>query len=144
MSSGADREWGRVAQNPDNVIVSDSIRSAVLQLLEPEERSVPPSAPVASLLGSSGEITLEVIKFESSARGWIVSGNSLVEDGEKLISVDRETWRAISVSRAGGGELWSRPLNGPDLAVEVQFAPTLDSCTITLTCSRNPEQTRVL
>jgi len=141
---GASQEWERVAQNPDNVIVSDSIRSAVMQLLEPNEPPPEPSPPAVILQHSNGSVSLDLFKFESTGRGWLVSGTSSIEGGEQIISMDRAAWEAVRVTRAGGETLWQREVSRDEVSVEVQFTPAVGTCVVTLSSARNPEQSRVL
>lgn len=134
---GLDREWERITQNPDNVIVSDSIRGAVMQMLEPDPpSSPPPGVPAAQLVSEKVTVSLQVLKTEMSTQSWAVSGLALVTDGETVISSTPGVWQRLDLIGSGGDSLRSLSLAGLSYKTEVEFTPGDELCTVKISCAK--------
>ena len=134
---GLDREWERITQNPDNVLVSDSIRGAVMQMLEPDPPpSPPPGVPTAQLVSEKVTVSMQTLKTEMSTQSWTVSGLTLVSDGETVISSDPGVWQRLDLIGSGGDSLRSLSLSGSSCKTEVEFTPGDELCTVKISCAK--------
>lgn len=129
-------EWARVAGNPDNLLVSDSIKSAVSSMLEPPSAS--PELPVATLLGSLGSVDLRVSRVERSASSCMVCGPAPVTAGLTLIRAHTGSWKQLSVTQAGisGAVLDLDVSSGWEITSAVDFIEAADTCIVTVSCTR--------
>lgn len=134
---GLDREWERLTQNPDNVIVSDSIRGAVMQLLEPDEPPPPPpGAPTVLLVSDQVTVSMRALRVETGALWWSVVGLALVTDGETVISSNPETWQRLDLVGSSGQTLRSWSLAGSSHTKDVEFSHEDGTCTVRISCDK--------
>jgi len=131
-----DSEWDRVSQNPDNMMVSDSLRSILGDILSRPD-DTPPARPIASLVGADRSIQVSISRIERSRAGCLISGAVSAQDGLSIIQSDSVSWRALSVSSAQGVTVFTQDL-GPewDLKVSVDFAEAADVCIVTVSFER--------
>jgi hypothetical protein len=129
-------EWARVAGNPDNLLVSDSIRSAVSSMLEPPPAA--PTLPAAALTGSAGRVEMRVSRVERSASSCLVCGPAPIGAGLTLIRATAGSWKQLSVTQAGisGAVLDLDVSSGWEITSAVDFIDAADTCIVTVSCTR--------
>lgn len=139
-------EWSRVEQNPDNMLVSDSLRESINHLFNKQEDLPEAAPPLASVLKDGIRIDLELSKFEHTRDGCIICGIASSQAGLTLISEDKLSWRGISVSTSPStDDLFNLDIStGISLAIGVEFMQSSGLCAVTITCVKVPEQRRVL
>lgn len=139
-------EWSRVEQNPDNMLVSDSLRESINYLFNKQEDLPEAAPPLASVLKDGFRIDLELSKFEHTRDGCIIYGIASSQAGLTLISEDKLSWRGISVSTSpGADDLFNLDIStGISLTIGVEFMQSSGLCAVTITCVKVPEQRRVL
>lgn len=138
-------EWSRVEQNPDNMLVSDSLRESISQLFKNDEtlKSIP---PLGSLWKSDCRIDIELSRFEHTRDGHIIAGITSMQSGLTLISSDKMDWKGISVSTIPGADnIFKRDIAADtSLTIGVEFMEEAGLCAITLTFSKVSKQRQVL
>ena len=135
-----DSEWDRVSQNPDNMMVSDSLRSILGDILSKPDNT-PPSRPIASLMGGNRSIQVSVSRIERSHTGCLISGTVSAQDGLSIIQSDSVSWRTLSVSSEQGGEVFTQVLGLEwNLKVAVDFTDLADVCIVTVSFERASAQ----
>ncbi|NDC38637.1 MAG: hypothetical protein EBZ48_11375 [Proteobacteria bacterium] len=129
-------EWARVAGNPDHLLVSDSIKSAVSSMLEP--LPAPPTLPTAALTGSAGRVEMRVSRVERSTSSCLVCGPAPIGAGLTLIRADAGSWKQLSVTQAGnsGAVLDLDVSSGWEITSAVDFIEASDTCIVTVSCTR--------
>jgi hypothetical protein len=142
-----DDEWARVSQNPDNMLVSDSLKESIESLISrPDASSVPARMLFASLRSTTVFIQMELFRVEQSSKGWALVGSASVADAVKVLQTSREAWNEIVILQDDGAEVWSRALGGGDVRIDIDFpaGDTMNTSTITLGFTDQSVQTRVL
>lgn len=138
-----DDEWARVAQNPDNMLVSDSLRESIEKLMS-SDTPASESIPVAVVQSDSDEVQMTLLRVEQTPKGWALVGITSVSEGVKILQVNRESWKKAVILQGEDTVVWSRELSNGDVRMDVDFPVTEGTCTITLGFTSVSVQTRVL
>lgn len=138
-----DDEWARVAQNPDNMIVSDSLRESIEKLMAPDDLASE-SMPIAVFQTESEEVQVTLLRIQQTSKGWTIVGVASLSAGIKVLQTDCALWKKAAVLHGGDSAVWSRELSSGDIRVDVDFPAITGDCTITLGFTPVSVQTRVL
>ncbi len=132
-----------MAQNPDNMMVSDVLRGRIEALMteSPQETELIPSAAI--YLGQD-TIQMDLLRVEHSQKGWALVGTAHISVGMRLSCADRADIKAAVIMQDPQTEAWRRDLVGCDVNLGVDFHAEVSTCTITLGCTLPIVQTRVL
>lgn len=144
LKHNMESEWDRVSQNPDNMMVSDSLRSVLSDILSAPSQQ-PATRPTATLIGGDTRIDIPVSRIERSRAGCLISGTASYQDGLTIIRSEAGSWRALSVSSEQGGEVFSQALGiGWNVTVSVDFTDLTDLCSVTVSFERAGAQAQHL
>lgn len=138
-----DDEWSRVSQNPDNMLVSDSLRDSIEKLMVSDE-STPDLVPVAVVQSDTTRIQLDLLRVEQTSKGWTLVGVAPISEGKKIVQAERNSWKDAAILESHIVEIWKRDLSRGELRVDVDFQSEVGTCTITLGFTEMSVQTRVL
>lgn len=129
-SSAHDAEWERVLQNPDNMIVSDSLRDQVADILS----SRSPSAEFfAEFLVGEQTLVLELSRVDRSHDKTVIAGFCSKLEVRPVISIDPSAWSLVRVI-CGEEQLFETPLAGRQLEVSYDMSSATGSCFVTVAC----------
>ena len=138
-----DDEWARVSQNPDNMLVSDSLRESIEKLMS-TDTPASESIPVAVIQTDSEEVQMTLLRVEQTAKGWTLVGITSVSEGVKVLQVNCDLWKKAVILQGEDVVVWTRDLMNGSTRVDVDFPVTEGTCTITLGFTAASVQTRVL
>ena len=130
-SETSDTEWERVLLNPDNMIVSDSLRDQVAGILA--NRSESADFFVEILVGEL-TLTLGLSRIDRSRDKTVIAGICDKLEVRPIISADMSAW---SKARVLCGEEMLLEISFSDQLLEVSYdmSSTAGLCFVTLTCS---------
>lgn len=138
-----DDEWARVAQNPDNMLVSDSLRGRIEKLMSSDEGNAQ-LIPIAVIISSDDTIQMDLLRVEQNAKGWTIVGNAHISTGIKAACASRGSWKTAAILESETREVWSKELAGCDVTVGVDFHAEISTSTITIGCTPLNVQKQVL
>lgn len=127
----SDAEWKRVLQNPDNMIVSDSLRDQVASILSSRTES---ADFLAEVLIGERTLVLELSRIDRSRDKTVIAGVCNKLDVRPVLSADMGTWLKARVT-CGEDLLLDIPLSDQTLEVSYDMSSAAGLCFITLTCS---------
>lgn len=125
-------EWQRVLQNPDNMIVSDSLRDDVASILA--NRSEDTNFYVEFLIADR-LLTLELIKLDRAKDKTTISGMCDRIAVKPFLALGTEHWAKAQIL-CGSDQLFEISLADMQLDVSHEFSSTAGVCFITLTCTQ--------
>lgn len=126
-----DAEWKRVLQNPDNMIVSDSLRDQVASILTNRSESLD---FVAEILVGSDSLFLEVSHISRERDKTTISGTCLKQAVKPILPQEMSSWSETNV-RCGEELLFTVSLVDQQLEVSYDMSSSAGLCFVTLTCA---------
>lgn len=123
-----DAEWERVMRNPENMLVSDSLKDRVESIMsngsDVQEFS-------ADLFVGDRKLSLSLTRLERSGSKFVLSGTCSKFAVKPILSLGLEAWSAASIT-CGDEVLFSVPLSERQLEVSHEFLSASSVCMITI------------
>lgn len=129
-ASDDDMEWNRVLQNPDNMIVSDSLRDQVANILS--NRSESTDYFVSFLVGGR-KLTLELTRLDRGKDKVVISGMCDKIALRPFLVHDLSAWTGASIL-CGEESLVEFLFSNQQLEVSHEISSAAGTCFVTLTC----------
>ena len=144
-----DDEWLRVLQNPDNMLVSDSIKAAITGLIAEDSvattKDIHLIATLVSNTDSYIDVPFELMRMEQSKNGWMCMGNCKSDIIHTLIRSKSADWQCLIVNMDNENIREIHITSTDDLHIAIDFPGiTLSECVVTLTCVGKNDKSRVL
>ena len=130
-TDASDAEWKRILQNPDNMIVSDSLRDQVANILSNRSES---ADFLAEVLIGERTLVLELSRMDRSRDKTVIAGVCDKLDVRPILSADMGIWLKARVM-CGDDLLLDIPFGDQLLEVSYDMSSAAGLCFITLTCS---------
>jgi len=131
-----DAEWQRVIQNPDNMIVSDSLRDQVANILSNRTES---SDYFAELLVKGRPLTLELTRLDRGKDKTVISGICDKLALKPFLALDLQEWTQAKIL-CGEESVMEVSLSGQQLEVSHEISSAAGVCFVTLTCMSPPQK----
>ena len=123
-----DAEWERVMRNPENMLVSDSLKERVESIMssgsDVQEFSV-------DLSVGDRKLSLSLARFERSGDKIILSGTCDKLAVKPMLSLGLDAWSSASIT-CNAEVLFSIPLSGRQLEISYEFPSLSSVCMITI------------
>lgn len=123
-------EWQRVMLNPDNMIVSDSLRDQVTSILS--NRSESSDYFVSFSIGNRALI-LELTRLDRGKDKIVISGTCDRITLKPFLASDLTTWTSANIV-CGEDSIVEISLIDRQLEVSHEISSAADTCFVTLTC----------
>lgn len=139
MSSSIDsqKEWDRISQNPDNVIVSDVLRDSLSHYYTETPTKTQRAAVTLHSATHNLTVLLTLIRLEQSSRGWSLVCVCPTQVAHAIMRAAREDWSHADI-KIGSDKI--REFNvDPSifrLEIEIPISQTVSvsECTVIVSC----------
>ena len=127
-------EWERVLQNPDNMIVSDSLKERVAALLSEGEPEVRPAYEVR-VSYRDRSLSMELLRVDLTRDGVEIVGSCGPDAVSELLAVETDGWRGVEVMQ-DGSLVRSFDLQRREVRASLDLSSALGPCIVTLSWCR--------
>lgn len=131
-----DSEWQRVMLNPDNMIVSDSLRDQVSSILSSRSES---SDYFVSFLIGDRTLTLELARLDRGRDKIVISGACDKIALRSFLTQDLSAWTKANVM-CGQESIMEILFSNQQLEVSYEISSAPDTCFVTLTCNTSAQK----
>lgn len=131
-----DAEWQRVMLNPDNMIVSDSLRDQVADILSNRSES---SDYFVSFLVGDRALTLELTRLDRGKDKIVISGVCDKIAVRPFLALDLSKWTSANIT-CGKESIMEISFSNQQLEVCHEISSASGVCFVTLTCNASMQK----
>lgn len=131
-----DAEWQRVMLNPDNMIVSDSLRDQVTNILSNRSES---SDYFVNFLIGDRTLTLELTRLDRGNDKVVISGVCDKIAIRPFLAQDLSAWTSANIT-CGQEPIMEILFSNQQLDVSHEISSASGVCFVTLACNTSPQK----
>ena len=136
-SIDSQKEWDRISQNPDNVIVSDVLRDSLSHYYT--ETPTKTQRAVVTLYSETHNLTvlMTLLRLEQSPRGWSLVCVCPTQVAHKVMRAAREDWSHTDL-KIGNDKIRDFNVDPSIFRLEIEIPTTqtagVSECTVIVSC----------